>query len=946
MGRYQLLEPIGIGPCGTVSRAKVFGVAGFERQFAVKRFHTELTSTAQLAQALSAAARAYGGLEHPRIARMSEFGVAQGVTFTAVELVTGLDALRLISEAKIAGTSVAAGGALALVSQAARAIGYAHGRGLTHLGLSPTNVLVNAEGDVKITDFGILSATLPPRPIEVQRLAQRIQYLAPEQLANEATSAATDVFALGVLAYELVTGQRTFKGDTPQQVAQSVMAGPPGEPPLPRPIVRVLQRCLARSPFERFPDARAFADALDAALRVAPVPGTRKDIGALVKHTLDRIADMHSGELSGMVALDLPAAAHLGNAAAVPPSLGHRDSEPGGEFATTEFVRPDTPVAGPSPLVGPSIQPDRGELDKLLGAAGNTVPDLPKSPFTTVAGLPPPPIPVPQGVASPPSSPPPPAKPTQPNTLIGIQNAQSPARTTPLPSLKSRNTPPAIPAQSPTATPPPLPVVGRTVTPPPMPAVRMTDAGSTAPMPSLGRASTAVPPPTPPPRTTGSMPALPRTVTSNDDARAPTTPEPPKEISDLFDPSTLAHDEEDAETALALAQDAETALARPADVEPHPRDEFASRDQKTNEMPPLLAEQLSERASKPTSELAPIQDANANVDAWRPPGAQRITPAPHVLEGLEGHTVTQSPPPAPERSPFAPPLPGEPFSPVPASTVKSFTGEREAQPSDSGRIARGDRTPLPARPQATTPPPAKSRAPWIVLGTIGALGLGTGAFFLLDRGESTPPAKVASSSRDAGASSTPRIAIDAGAVATAIDAAAPVVAAIDAAATKAPADAEVATAPADASAPPPASGELTITSTPKRARVFIDGSDAGLTPLTLPGSSDRHTIALLLPGHELYVAQVDGRGTFAIPLKEVTPTGGDAGIKVTKCKDKERYYVFVDGKPTGQTCPTERIDTEVGPHTVEVYDVVSETRRKWEIDVKDTRLSVRVRIDP
>ena len=73
--------------------------------------------------------------------------------------------------------------------------------------------------------------------------------------------------------------------------------------------------------------------------------------------------------------------------------------------------------------------------------------------------------------------------------------------------------------------------------------------------------------------------------------------------------------------------------------------------------------------------------------------------------------------------------------------------------------------------------------------------------------------------------------------------------------------------------------------------------------------------------------------------------GGPAGIKVLKCKDKDRYYVFVDGKPTGQTCPTERIDTELGPHTVEVYDVVSETRRKWEIDVKDTRLSFRVRVD-
>ena len=69
--------------------------------------------------------------------------------------------------------------------------------------------------------------------------------------------------------------------------------------------MRVLHRCLARSPFERFPDARALADALDAALRVAPVPGTRKDIGAQVKTTLDRFAALNEGEMSGMVALNV-----------------------------------------------------------------------------------------------------------------------------------------------------------------------------------------------------------------------------------------------------------------------------------------------------------------------------------------------------------------------------------------------------------------------------------------------------------------------------------------------------------------------------------------------------------------------------------------------------------------------------------------------------------------
>jgi len=136
-----------------------------------------------------------------------------------------------------------------------------------------------------------------------------------------------------------------------------------------------------------------------------------------------------------------------------------------------------------------------------------------------------------------------------------------------------------------------------------------------------------------------------------------------------------------------------------------------------------------------------------------------------------------------------------------------------------------------------------------------------------------------------------------------------------------------------------------IASTPPGARVYLDGADSGVTPLKLPGTPDRHTIALWLAGHELYTVQFDGHGSFQIQLKEVTPINGPAGIKVLRCKDKERYYVLVDGKPTGQTCPTERIGCELGPHTVEVYDFVSETRRKWEIDVKETRLSFRVRVE-
>jgi serine/threonine protein kinase len=1085
VGRYQLLEPIGIGPSGAVSRAKVFGVAGFERQFAVKRFHAELTTTAAMAAMLSAAARAYGSLEHPRIARMSEFGVAQGTTFTAVEYVVGLDALRMIGEARLAGVTLAAGGALSLVSQAARTVGYAHGRGLTHLGLAPTNVIVTAEGDIKITDFGVLSATLPQRPIETPRLAQRIAYLAPEQLANEATSAATDVFALGVLAYELVTGNRAFKGDTPQQIASAIMAGPPPEPPLPRPIVRVLSRCLARSPFERFPDARALADALDAALRVAPVPGTRKDIGAQVKETLERLAALNEGQMSGVVAL------HLGtgptrrieddDARRSAPALGKspeptRDPE---EKMTLELARPAPQSGGPVTVVGgPATIGGPTPSGPVTINPATTVEDLPRFPITTMAGVPPPPIPVPTipaiaGAGSPVVS----SSSAQqiPSTLHGVGKAPPlippappnpsgpPARPTPrpgslsgIPSIK----PPAVPAAAVRAGTRPGTDLGIPIDPTgeaPRPvtegdrssagegpratlargnpsgtgqageassdsAIHTLDPSDLVPIDSgliniveldaladnaAGETGTSAiaASATPPAKAAGSsaetkaphkQPSLFEPI-----AQRP-TPQPPSAGNDaaILDRRSPiagggAPNDFAGPTGISSGQGGagplprarSIALGHGAEVLPHGIDEDHAFD--ADDTPDGLAR--SQRGGAASTDIA-ISSAQTVLGVGAPlPLPRATTPAPHPqIPAAAADTATQEAPNSGLQIP-----PAQPYE----------TPSAESQPPEAPSTAPLVQPPfapeLPpgwvATPPTTTPPDAtnpdaerpRRRLRGIVLGLMGAAIAGIAAWQIYLR-VAAPPAtrydgsgSVAENPSDAALAVAPssdaaQVAIAAPADATqgsapSIDAAQVAVAPLaDAAqtattsddasnvATANPAAGSAGTTPSDATLSPvdaaqvaqgkpgasSATGDtLAIASTPPGARVFLDGSDTGTTPLKLPGSPDRHTIAVLLAGHELYVAQVDGHGTFQIPLKEVTPTNGPAGIKVLRCKDKDRYYVFLDGKPTGQTCPTERIGCEVGPHTVEVYDLVSETRRKWDIAVKDTRLSFRVRVE-
>jgi serine/threonine protein kinase len=1084
VGRYQLLDPIGVGPSGSVSRAKVFGVAGFERQFAVKRFHAELTTTAAMAAMLSAAARAYGSLEHPRIARMSEFGVAQGATFTAVEYVLGLDALRLIGEARLAGVTLAAGGALALVSQAARAVGYAHGRGLTHLGLAPTNVIVTAEGDIKITDFGILSATLPPRPIDVPRLAQRIPYLAPEQLANEATSAATDVFALGVLAYELVTGNRTFKGDTPQQVASAIMAGPPAEPLLPRPIVRVLQRCLARSPFERFPDARALADALDAALRVAPVPGTRKDIGAQVKDTLDRLAALNEGQMSGMVAL------HLGTGPIRrpddPPELGqdpahHPLGASGpGEPSAYELGRPEI-TAGAPPVMNP----------------GSTFQDLQRQPMT-MPGVPPPPIPVPPGVGGVPL----PAPPSQSgaHTLLGMGKPPALPPIKPLPRPGSASglptRPPAVPAAAlrtgaRAATDLAIPLEpGSPGVPGDAPrerdsaihpldpsdlvpfdavadlgeadtvaesagASRLNAPGSAEPAASAaaGSPSSNEPWPTRSDDAVGTDPASEPTALAPPAPSAPRTPQdraagfgpsqkdtrpiPPETLAPLLfdpivrspadEPADEANEEGERASGHAERRDAENAAMADAAWSAAPS--YAAPGPGAASGPSALGKTMLGYAaplptprpqaptpwppSAPVAESEPPGDEMAGMllEGFRAAPGPDTAPAPGILPGWRepsGPHPRPAPPMIPEPSgglppdlllPPVPPLPPrlqtDPPPPYPHTDPQPPSGAEPTVPPPMGMPlpplappAGGWATPPVGVPAAAAPsgPRPQRRMLWILVGMIGAVVVaiaGWQIYTSVSTPSGTPRSGSASSGKSPDDAPVVAAAPDAAEVPPAADAAELAVApSPDAQVAVAPppdaarvamaspdasvaADAGVAAVPdapkvaaltPDAGAPPsdaaaalavsPTSGDtLSIASTPPGARVFLDGSDHGATPAKLPGSPDRHNIALLLAGHELYVAQVDGHGTFQIPLKEVTPTNGPAGIKVLRCKDKDRYYVFVDGKPTGQTCPTERIGCEVGPHTVEVYDVVSETRRKWDIVVKDTRLSFRIRVE-
>jgi hypothetical protein len=151
------------------------------------------------------------------------------------------------------------------------------------------------------------------------------------------------------------------------------------------------------------------------------------------------------------------------------------------------------------------------------------------------------------------------------------------------------------------------------------------------------------------------------------------------------------------------------------------------------------------------------------------------------------------------------------------------------------------------------------------------------------------------------------------------------------------AGATIVTSPSDA---------LEIASNPSGAQIYLDGTLVGKTPIKLDPSDDSHRIAVILPGYDLYNGDIEGRGLHTFDLAEVDTLEGPYGIKV-RCvpRNKGRYYIYVDQKPVGQLCPSERIGVDKGNHEIEIYDPITDSRRVFNVVAESNKGSHRVLVD-
>lgn len=276
IGRYCLLQRLATGGMAELYLACAEGLAGFQRLVVVKHVLPHLARDPDFVKLFLNEARIAATLAHPNIVQVTDIGEAGGDYFYVMEFVHGRNARELLREgAQREGIPLDV--AVTIVLGAAEALAHTHAAadvsgarlGLIHRDVSPANLLVSYEGGVKLTDFGIAKASEQNNDTIGGAMKGKVGYMSPEQCRGGKVDQRSDIFALGVVLFELSTCQRLFYGHNDFAVLNAVVAGefdPPTErvPDYPPELEDIVMRALATAPEERYQTAEAFRDALQA----------------------------------------------------------------------------------------------------------------------------------------------------------------------------------------------------------------------------------------------------------------------------------------------------------------------------------------------------------------------------------------------------------------------------------------------------------------------------------------------------------------------------------------------------------------------------------------------------------------------------------------------------------------------------------------------------------
>ncbi len=406
VGRYRLLRRLALGGMAELFLARAEGAAGFQKAVVLKRVLPNLAADEEFTAMFLDEARIAATLDHPNVASVIDLGEAEGEYYYVMEYVHGQN-LRAVLKAAVQRGGLPLEVAIAIAAQIAEGLHYAHERtgldgrplGLVHRDVSPSNVLVGYEGAVKVTDFGIAKVSARSARTRGSVMKGKIGYMSPEQCRGARVDRRSDVFALGIVLYELTTAQRLFYADNDFAVLNKIVSGeidPPSTrvPGYPADLERIVMRALASDPDDRFATARELRVALEDLARMyglaantvriaetmeqlfgrPPYPdvaandeGPRAVVGPLV----DAVERSPSQSGTRRVLWGGAAAVLVGGALAAGIAIG----------SSGENVEP--PVAS-TPTVEPSRQPEEPPIEVALEPAPTADPEPEEPPIELV----------------------------------------------------------------------------------------------------------------------------------------------------------------------------------------------------------------------------------------------------------------------------------------------------------------------------------------------------------------------------------------------------------------------------------------------------------------------------------------------------------------------------------------------------------------------------------
>lgn len=363
-GPYLLLERISVGGMAEVYKAKEYGVEDFERIVAVKRILPHVAEDEEFIAMFKDEAKIAVQLNHGNIAQIYNLGNEQDSFYIALEYINGRDLRAIFQKCQQAGRPMPVAQACYIIMKICEGLDYAHNKkdkynrplNIVHRDVSPPNILVSFEGEVKLIDFGVAKAAGRASRTQAGILKGKFGYMSPEQVRGMPLDRRSDVFSVGVVLFEILTNQRLFQADTDFATLEKVRAvevpRPSSiNPEIPKPLENIIYKALAREPEQRYQSAIELHDELQAFMFAQGMFYSRKDLAGWARENYAREIELEKEKANAQAGIRPNGAGQpRRRTLMMPPGAGRPPPPPPGGVRRSAGAPPPPPrSAGPPP---------------------------------------------------------------------------------------------------------------------------------------------------------------------------------------------------------------------------------------------------------------------------------------------------------------------------------------------------------------------------------------------------------------------------------------------------------------------------------------------------------------------------------------------------------------------------------------------------------------------